>query len=102
MIIIDNRGRGDYVQKEDVKDLTSEHARDTIFSLFLQLEKSRATSIIKLKYRTTRNSAYLQESQTESLDLDRRLPRQFRSPAVINTIATSAAASVGKKHSKRE
>ena len=89
------------MQKEDVKDLTSEHTRDTIFSLLPQLENSRVTSIIKLKHCTNRNSAYLQASQTESLCLDRRITRQFRSSKMINKIETSAAASGGKKHNKR-
>ena len=100
-IIIDNQGRGDYVQKGDVEDLTSEHTGDTIFSLSLQLENSQVTSIIKLKRRTTRNSAYLQASETESLYLDRRITRQCRSPKVINAIATSEASSGGKKCGKR-
>ena len=57
--------------------------------------------MIKLKRRTTRNSAYLQVSQTESFHLDRRITRQFKSPKAIDAIATSAAASVRKKHNKR-
>ena len=48
-----------------------------------------------------RNFTCLQASQTESLHLDARITRQFRSPKVIDATATSTAASVGKKHSKR-
>ena len=47
--LIDNRGRGDYVQRGDVKNASDKNVGDHIFNLFLGLANSRLTSIIRLK-----------------------------------------------------
>ena len=73
--IIGNRGRADYVQKNDVEDLTNEHAGDKIFSLFLNLDLSRVTSIIRLRKRTVKDSTYMQAAQTDAKYKNRRVTR---------------------------
>ena len=99
--IIDNRGRADYVQKEDVEDLTNEHVGDKIFSLFLNLDSSRVTSIIKLRKRTGKHSTYLQAAQTEAKHKDRRVTRQFTCLQATSMITSDTVPSKKKRCEKR-
>ena len=100
--LIDNRRRGDYVQRGDIENESDKNVGDNIFSLFLSLVNSRLTSIIRLKPRTDKNLTYLQVSQTELQYKDRRLTRQFGSLNLVQTTATYPTLSDRKKYHKRE
>ena len=52
VFLTDNREGGDYVQKCDIDELSDVDIGEQIFSLFLNLPKSRITSIIRLKSHT--------------------------------------------------
>ena len=98
---IDNRRRGDYIQRGDVENESDKNIGDNIFSLFLSLVNRRLTSIIRLKPHIDKNSTYLQILQTELQYKDRRLTRQFRSPNLVQTTATYPTSSGRKKYHKR-
>ena len=96
--IIDNRDNADYVQKEDVEDLSDENVGDKIFKLFLGMEHSRLTNIINLKRRQHKDSAYHQAVKTEARFIDRRITRQF---TVNEKINIQGERKVKKKAAKR-
>ena len=54
--LLDNCGQEDYTQKEDIENEANNKVRKNIFSLFLKLENSKVTSIIKLEPWRARNS----------------------------------------------
>ena len=99
--LIDNCGRGDYVQRGDVENTSDKNVGNHIFNLFLGLANSRLILIIRLKSQTDKNSTYLQALQTELQYKDRRLTRQFGSPNLVQTTATCSTLSGGKKYYKR-
>ena len=57
--LIDNRRRGNYVQRGDVENYSDMYIGNKIFSLFLGLSESRVKAIIKLTPCTDRNSIYM-------------------------------------------
>ena len=73
--LINNRGRGNYVQRGDVKNNSDMNAGDKIFSLFLELSDSRVKVIIRLTPCTDKNSTYVQVSQMKMQYAGRRLIR---------------------------
>ena len=75
--IIDNRGRTDYIQKEDVEDLSDQDIGDKIFHLFLDMKYSRLTNMINLKRRQHKDSAYHHAVETETRCSSRSVTRQF-------------------------
>ena len=75
--IIDNRGRTDYIQKEDVEDLSDLDIGDKIFHSFLDMKYSRLTNIINLKRRQHKDSAYRHAAETATKHSNRSITRQF-------------------------
>ena len=57
--LIDNHGRGDYVQRGDVENDSDIYVGNKIFSLFLGLSDSRVKVIIRLIPCTDRNLTYM-------------------------------------------
>ena len=57
--LINNRKRGDYVQRGDIENDSDTNVGDKIFSLFLGLSDSRVKVIIRLIPRTDKNSIYI-------------------------------------------
>jgi len=47
--LIENHGRGDYIQRGDVENVSDKNVGDYIFNLFLSFANSRFTSIIRFK-----------------------------------------------------
>ena len=76
-VLMDNRGHTCYVEREDVEDTLDAEAGERIFSLFMNFEHIRLTSIIRLKCRTRKNSTHQQASVTEQQLKDRRLTRKL-------------------------
>ena len=72
--LLDNGGRGDYIQKYNVADELDDNVREKILNIFLGLLNYWIISIIKLKPYTKKNSAYVQALQIELTCEDRRSP----------------------------
>ena len=99
--LIDNYGRGDYVQRGDIENDSNTNIGNKIFSLFLGLSDSRVKVIIRLTPCIDKNLTYMQVSQIEMQYVGRRLIRQFVSPSLVMTTATCSSSSGGKKYHRR-
>ena len=99
MCMADNRGRVDFVQLKDINVKNGTDAGEAIFRLFLGVSKSRIASIIKLKQRTEKNSAYVQASRTAKRLTSRRSERLFSLES--KTIKTSSRPAQAQSRRKR-
>ena len=75
VILMDNRGRGDFVQVCNINVKHDINVGETIFSLFLGTPNSHITSIMKLKPQTEKNSTCVQALHTAAAFKDHCLTR---------------------------
>ena len=80
--LLDNRGRKDFVQLQDVDVESGVDLGENIFNMFLGIPNSRLTSIIRLQPCMKKNSSYSQAARTATEFKDRRLTRHLGSPSL--------------------
>ena len=97
--LLDNRGRSDFVQLQDIDGKRGTDVGENIFCLFLGIPNSRITSVIRLQPRTEKNSTYSQAADTAAKYKDKRLTRRLSSQ--YSSLTTSTTSSRSKNSRRR-